>query len=352
MKKIFIAFSGPKINQEEKIIEFSDNYQCWNLNLFKYDEYIATTMAVVEPLNDNIVRQYENPDNTPFNFTQVRFDNASWGLMIPDTIVNMSSDGFGEIYSLIELYSLNFLYPVFYVSGMGISVIAKNYEKTELPSVYYHSQNRINNFKSENFCAFFDKLSTESTYGVWEAPRTAKWNKEDWRLFIAFEMFTGLRKYEFRKKSFLWQEEAAALSTILETLLSDECDKSEIGYRLRKRSAVLLGSVISDIEKQIKDLYSERSNFVHGSFFAKIYKEAKKSPEELPMPDFAILEKHTKNIRYMLVAYLYLNKIIKEGKLPPFTRVLDAIEAGIIDTSLRCKIQEYTNEIIGLLPTD
>jgi len=44
----------------------------------------------------------------------------------------------------------------------------------------------------------------------------ARWDKEEWRLFVACSLFTELRSYENKKCPFTWQRESADMATILE----------------------------------------------------------------------------------------------------------------------------------------
>ncbi len=68
--------------------------------------------------------------------------------------------------------------------------------------------------------------------------------------------------------SFDSQRESADMATILEALFTAGTgENTEIGYKLRKRVAAMLAFQFPSIEKEIKDLYKQRSAFVHGSFF-------------------------------------------------------------------------------------
>lgn len=76
------------------------------------------------------------------------------------------------------------------------------------------------------------------------------------------------------------------MATLLETLFTAGDQQSEeIGYRLRKRVSVLMSWKFPEIESDLKGLYSDRSEFVHGGFYKKIIKKMKKNerdPDTVP----------------------------------------------------------------------
>lgn len=73
------------------------------------------------------------------------------------------------------------------------------------------------------------------------------------------------------------------MAAILEALFTaGDTTNEEVGYRLRKRVAVLLSEPFPSIENDVKELYTQRSAFVHGSFFAKIAKDTKRASNNLP----------------------------------------------------------------------
>ena len=220
--------------------------------------------------------------------------------------------------------------------------------------VSFANQNLATRFTTTKFAEFHQTLVSESVYSVWQAYRVASWNQEDWRLFVASRLFSELQQYEGGKQVFGWQRESTDLATILEALFTAEGNENtEIGYRLRKRLAVLLSKHVKNIEKDVKELYKQRTSFVHGSFFQHIYKETKitNGIAELPHPPFAFLYGQKENVRRALVAYLYLNKIRRADSslFPGCASVLQILEGGIIDTTLRSIVDKHTTQILNLL---
>jgi len=71
MKKIFIAFTGPKIKQKQ-IFCIEKNYECWNLDKFVLNEFVSKIKKVIPPVNKNVLQNYENNDggNLMFGITE------------------------------------------------------------------------------------------------------------------------------------------------------------------------------------------------------------------------------------------------------------------------------------------
>jgi len=351
-KKIFIAFTGQKIKQQ-KVFSIESGFECWNLEKFSIDEFVDKIKMVIPPINNNVLRNYkkDSDDKDIFGITEAEFKKCSWGLLLPDNVPAALTDGYSEILFLLNLYAPNFLYPVFHATDFGLTKFS--HKKNSL--IYFHHQNQSKIFKSKKFVKFFKKLLPQSVYGTWQRDRCEKWDKEDWRLFVASLLYSELKDYENEKQSITWQREAADMMTILESLFTaDDSTTEEIGYRLRKRIATLIGFKFSDLEKDIKTLYRERSKFVHGSFFAEVGKEAKKkdSVSALPLPDFNFLYKHKEYVRFALLAYLNLSLSIKSKNFNEFKRSIDVLEAAVIDLKLRKKVIFLTKELFRLLPTN
>jgi len=355
-KNIFIALTGPEIKQRNKIYKIAQGYECWNLRKFDFDDFILAIKQRIQPINDNVLGNYKSgaqDKRNLFGVTSDEYRNCSWGLLLPDNVPGSIVNSYAEISFLLNLYSSHFLYPTFYVSNFGIYRL----EHKKHSMLYFHGQNQAKIFKQKEFVKYFEKLLPQSVYGTWQRDRCTNWDKEDWRLFVASLLYQELKAYENEKEVITWQREAADMITILECLFTAEDSiNEEIGYRLRKRIAALIGFKFEDIEKDIKQLYTERSKFVHGSFFVGVGKEAKKenSVSALPLPDFGFLYKHKEYIRYALIAYLGLALQLKRpktiGTSSEIKRPLDLLEKSIIDLNVRIQISRQTKELFSLLP--
>ncbi len=160
-------------------------------------------------------------------------------------------------------------------------------------------------------------------------------------------LYSGLKDYENVKSSFGWQRESAEMATILEALFTaDDTKNEEIIYRLCKRIAVLLSWYFPTIEQDIKEIYKARSAFVHGSFFLQIAKESPKANNNIPLPDFNLLYKHKEYVRFALVAYLNLARVLKSEGMT----VMGSLEQAIMDIRLREKLIKETEKIFALVP--
>ncbi len=350
-KKIIVVFSGPPIEQSSVIFEIQDGYECWDLKKLKVDEFITLLKDRIPPINENILlRHYKSETESQdiYGITGKQYEDCSWALLIPEGLDSIV-DSYSETLFLLNLYSSKFLYPVFYASNFGIT--RHKHEINIL--VFFHNQNQSDIFKTKEFVIFFKTLLPQSKYCHWQMDRVKKWGLEDWRLHVAILLFDGLKEYEYSKSIFGWQRESADMATILEALFTaDDTQNEEVGYRLRKRIAVLLSWKITTIEKEIKKLYSQRSAFVHGSFFAQIAKDIKKDQTDFPLPDFNFLYKQKEYVRLALVAYLHLANLIsqKPAEYGDNKTVMAVLETAVIDIELRNKIIEEISKLFSLMP--
>ncbi|MFH0912328.1 MAG: hypothetical protein V1807_01580 [Patescibacteria group bacterium] len=348
MKRIFIAFGGPKIRQSA-IHKIAKDFECWNLNKFELDNFISAIKHQISPINKNVLRNYRRSEGTDFGLTDGEFRKCSWGLLLPDSVPDSMIDGYSEILFLLNLYSPSFLYPSFLVTRMGIRQIT--HSKNEM--AIYHGQNQSKIFKSLAFVAFFKTLINQSVYASWQRDRCEKWTTEEWRLFSACLLYSELTVYENEKQTITWQRESADMATILEALFTaDGRTNTEIIYRLKKRVDALIGFRCPNIESDITKLYAQRSAFVHGSFFQDLAKEIKRQDNAsgMPLPDFGFLYLHKEYLRTSLIAYLNLTQQLKLKKFNKFSRVIDLLEEAIMDTVLRKKIIKITRSVLSLVP--
>ncbi|MDD5144772.1 MAG: DUF4209 domain-containing protein [Candidatus Pacebacteria bacterium] len=346
-RKMFFAFVGKEPEQTEKISEIQDGYEFWNLKKFVLDEFVEELKKKIPPVNNNVIHNYkvDSDSREPYAITEEQFKKCSWGLLIPDTLEE-GGFSYAETLFILNLYSPNFLYPCFYVNDMGI--MRQKHDKDSM--IYFHTQD-YSIFNNKNFVEFYKILFEQSKYGSWHLDRIKLWNKEDWRLFIAAFLYSGLKDYENSKSLFGWQRESAEMATILEALFTaDDSRNEEVMYRLRKRIAALLAWKFPDIEKDIKELYEARSAFVHGSFFKQIAKESPGAYNNLPSPDFNLLYKHKEYVRVALAAYLNLAKIVSLENIDNVKSVMDALEESIIDFRLREKLISETKTLFDFMP--
>lgn len=357
MKKefTFLAFLGKENDQKEKILALESGYECWNLKKFKLEDFIKKIKEKIPPKNDNVLGNYERfgPTQYPYEFdgiSQEDLSRCSWGFLVPEGLDDALSNNYAEISFLLNLLSPDFLYPIFYVTDFGISISGHALQNL---NYLIPSQNKIDFIKQKGFITLFRKLLPQSKYGVWQFDRGQEWTKEDWRLFVASTIFTELEKYNSGKNLFGWQRESADMCTILEALFTaDDSKTGEVLYRLRKRIAVLLSFKFPDIEKDINNLYSQRSDFVHGRFFSQIAKDIQKDESGYPIPDIHLLKKQMEYIRWIMITYFYLNKVVRE-KPDEFNKrtTMKVLEDALIDINLRRKIHTEIEAVFDLHPS-
>jgi len=167
-QRIFLGFIGPAIEQEEKVFDIKEGYECWNLKKFTYEEFIEAVKEKIPPVNKNVLRNYAVEDQKDiYGLSKKQFEVCSWGLFIPERMENVCVDAYSETLFLLNLYSPNFLYPLFYVGDMGITR-HKYYHKYDWTyAAYAHTQNQAHLFKKTEFVTFFRLLMEQGGYGTW-----------------------------------------------------------------------------------------------------------------------------------------------------------------------------------------
>lgn len=355
MRHIFIGFYGwpeQKLGQAEAVRVIAEDFECWNLQHFSLKEFISEIKTRIPPINGNVLRNYLWTEEEPnFGITEKQYKDCRWGLLLPNPVEH--GEHSKEITSLLSLYAPSFMRPAFYASDFGISVI-----NAQPLGNWLHGQDRSELFSSPNFVEFFKTMLSALRYFNWLRDNVLVWTDEDWRLYMAASFYDDLEQYENSKKIYAWQRESADMATILEILFTaGDNDKEEVGYRLRKRASVLMGWRFPSIEKEIRDLYSDRSDLVHGSFYRKIVKgmRGNKNGDAAmpPPPNFQKLYETKERLRFLLVAYLCLNEVRLAKTKDVFTgfgSVQQILEAAIIDTRLREKVVETVRPVVDLLP--
>jgi len=352
-KNIFFAFTGPKVIQESGAHQIAPDYECWNLAKFSLEGFISAIRGRIPPINTNVLRNYERKPgdaDDSFGLYEEQYEKCSWGLLLPDRVPGALGDGYADILFLLNLYSPRFLYPVFYVTDFGIS--RPDHHKSYL--LYFHDQNQADRFRREQFVRFYEALISESVYACWQADRMALWNEEDWRLFVACLLFTELKTIENSKEVFTWRRESANMVTILESLLTAKGSYvAKVGRKVKQRISTLLGRQLTANQRDIEELYQQRHDFVHGSFFLQTKNEIKIQGgfAQLPSPPFPFLYAQKELIRHALVAYLYLSKVrrLRQADFVGCKNVIDILEKSIIDVGLRARVSQHAEAIFNLL---
>ena len=272
-------------------------------------------------------------------------------MLLPD----YSKDSLGSRYESLfvtNLFSGLYLPVTFYVGKHGITV-----EKIKLEDhkkTCFHGEDK--KFTNKNFLRFYKLLVSEIMGTNWHAYEVLTWDREQWRLSIACLLFNELEKYQKSKEIMTWQKECAEIVTLYEMLLSRF--KNDNGrYKIIQRVEVLLGghykNNFKNIKKHLTTLFDYRNEFVHGGFFDRLKKETNsysdnKQMAQLPSVDFKFLEEQPELLRKTLIVFVYLRKKFKKTKAKTLKglSIPEIINLGIMDITVRKKIQKYAREIL------
>ena len=143
------------------------------------------------------------------------------------------------------------------------------------------------------------------------------------------------------------------MACVLEALFTaDDVDHRRVGARLRRRVATLLVGRFPTIEEDIKGLYQQRSEFVHGSFFMQMAQDSKKWDRGLPVPNYLALEAHRERVRWALAAYLQLSQLHRKNpdRYNHQLKIIDVLETAVTDEPLRQRVLKDLEPLFALLP--
>jgi hypothetical protein len=145
--------------------------------------------------------------------------------------------------------------------------------------------------------------------------------------------------------------------TIFETLLTaEEGEKSEIGYRLKKRFGLLLGEKFPDYIKIINKAYKYRSQFLHGSIYIGLKKKTSASIDEASGIANLVIPKDVWNVscrleeylKYLIFTYIQVyEEIIIERK--KFKNVILVLEEGLLNDKVKKDLRKITRKAIAAL---
>src|SRR3989344_3418626 len=329
MQKIFLAFPGYQVALKQRIKKL-DDFEFWNVEKISDDEFISLIQKKIKPFNKNVMRNYFSV-NTEKDFRE-SYKNSSWGMLLPNYTKDYL-DGRYESLFTVNLFSELNLPVLFYVQRMGITIEKRNiliHEKAQ-----FHSEDK--KFFKKNFVEFY-RLIFPALIGVrWQAYEVAKWNREDWRMYVSCLLFNKLAKYQRSKQVMTWQAECADIVSFYEALLSKEPNDNG-QYKISQRIEVLLGRYykkeLPKIKDGLRDLFYARNDFVHGSFFNRLKKSTKTYPDnrnmaQLPMVDFNFLETQARTAKQVLVVFLYLKNKLSGRKLGDQKTIPEIIYFGV-----------------------
>lgn len=341
MGKVFIAFGGTETPAQAEIrFILRSGYECWKLEEIPFDDFLQKLKTEIPPRNTNVSEDRYITDMFVKTDIKSIYDKARWGLLLP-TPESEFDHHEEETIHLLNLYSPSFLYPFLVATDFGIRDWTY-YQRDRFHLEYDQNQSHL--FRDPKFVQFHDLLFEAMDIFQWVLDRVQNWGSEEFRVMMGNILFDDLKKYHNSKRPFFGGREYVDQCVILETLLSRKEERTEITYRLKKRIAVALSTIFPDIEKDIKDLYAKRSDYIHGTTF-EIIKTSGENFNDLI--DFEFAQKCTNYLRVLLAVYSHLHQ--NRASLGGDT-VVDLLERAIIDLPLRSNIEKKANEILSLIP--
>lgn len=366
MGKIFLAFGGMEIQQVEKRFIIKESFECWNLKKMGFLEFVNELKSEIPPINGNIKdKNYLRGVIGKADMPKI-YDRCSWGLLLPHLEDRDWTDD-SQILFILNLYSPEFLFPLFKADDMGLDDLTRDLSK------YYiepnHTQNQSDIFKSSAFPEFYKKLLPQCALFSHHTDKTGKWTNEQMLIGMACFLFNDLRKYSSGKNPYTYHREYLDLCVILEMLLMKE-DENWKKKRIANRSYILINNKSSNVRSILTDVYHERSEFVHGKTFKaikrysmeKVYSDA---TIKYNKRHFDLTKKATNCVRHLLTAYIYLHrkKRLKNSLVPSRTNMLlieDAAGSMFLpkkvksrtkgNSALKKRLLTMTNEILSLMP--
>lgn len=366
MGKIFLGFGGTEIQQTEKRFVVGHSIECWNLKKMGFLEFVNEIKSAIPPVNGNIkdkdyLRGYMGKADMP-----KVYERCSWGLLLPHSEDHDWTDD-AQILFILNLYSPQFLFPLFNAGDMGLEDLTRDLPKYLIEPD--HTQNQSDIFRKTKFAHFYNKMLPQCSLYSHHTDKTGKWTSEQTLIGMACFLFDDLKKYSHGKNPYTYHREYLDLCVILEMLLMNE-DERWKKKRIANRSYILINKKCPKARSIFTDIYNERSQFVHGKTFKaikrfsmeKVYSDA---TIKYNKKHFELTEKSTTCVRYLLTAYIYLHrkKRLKGSSVKPGVNMLLIEEAAgskflpknvpnrkAGDLLLKKKIRIITNEVLSLMP--
>ncbi|MFA7277449.1 MAG: hypothetical protein WC101_00475 [Candidatus Gracilibacteria bacterium] len=347
----FVAFSGRKSDLPKKK-RLSSKLSVWNLEKFSEKELIEEWQKKI-PLLPHLAPK----DRYQFE-TSKKNVKPMWGILVEDSFWKNEIMSDSNFIAICNLFSDSILDPLFVINELGL----ESYIDLPYRQLYkYWEQNKAKEFGSSQFEQFYSMMKSESEYFIWSTDVIEKWIKEanaykkqeNWRSFIAYDLFHDLKKYDLGKSPYRYPQEILDVTILLELLLTDPNEDSQISRKLSQRSKVLLNKYFPNIDQYITEKYNMRSNFAHGSHFITFV--AKSELDEngnyrIPSIDFEDMLQYRKIIRYALITHLYLSKKIKAGDLSIAGKtVTEILKKAVNNPKLRPALENEVDEILSVM---
>jgi len=348
---VFIGFKGEMFENLPRISK-SYHLEYWNLKKIPYNNFIRRVKAKIPPVNITVSQNNYSVGTKSTGYcgigiTKKEYESLSWGILFP----NYYNYNFYHFTFSLYMYKGFHLIPDMYATNVGIQWIKEN-NNGVVKNTWF--ENILLETIQSKFSLFYSKYHKSLSRIIIDYSRIGRWNKEDWRVYMAMILYKDYDKYNREKHLLTWQKEFADAMTIFETLLTaEEGDRTEISYRLTKRFGLLLGNKFPDYSTTISKAYEYRSQFLHGSIYVGLNKRTKASIDEASGITDLMIPKDVWDVSYKLVEYLkylifiyiliYEEIVVKSGRFP---NVISTLEAGLLDDSVKRDIKKITQKAI------
>lgn len=350
MKRIFLAFPGYQVKIRGKVKKIGD-CEFWNLKQIDEKEFLAMIQSKIPPLNKNVTSNYFG-FNSSENYSK-SYKHTAWGVLLPDYSKYDNMPKIDSSLLVIHLYSGLSSPLTFYVNRLGIEIRNTSIQPNDKSNAI-----RVELLANNKFQKFYEQIFPVIDRSELDTALVIRWNKEQWRLCVACQLFKSFQKYQFSKDIMTWQKECAEAVNFYETLLS--VNKGDYGkFKMMQRIKVMLGKFYEknkDLEQGLGAVFDHRNEFLHGDFFNRLKKMTKPYPNDnkmaqLPIMDFRFLREQGNLLRMTFIVFLHLSKKFEKvrSKTLQGLSIPEIIQHGIMDIQTRKRIQQYSEEILKLL---
>lgn len=354
MDKFFFAFwwQPEHFSLKEKVLDISDCMAVFNL---RPDHWGLTEVELHEELIKRDILYKLNPNLSLDIPVYNRETPPLWWILVGHEEI----DSVYEWIFLLELYSGHVFTPVFIRDrlwrGDNVHQCLPWMEGFPWNQNYMEAwkDNKIELFLDDRFLKFVDLISPQIDAVWWNARFVNQWllNNEDekFRLQTALWLYQQIRSYAHRKSMMYWLKEAWDIWVVLEILLSN--DRDSIEKNLRKRTKALLWWSNTNTCDIVHEIYDNRCDFVHGSFFRQL-KEIHKvwSDGDLAEIDFSkrgdIWEQTDRwrdILRKVIIMYMMIYTEIQKWEFSPHRNIIEVLDQSWYKETiwlLRKRVQE------------